>query len=188
MIAMADSKLYKHYPLSALFIYNGVTLVHFSLGAAGIVIAYDRLTAAWMIAAAYLAFALVEMYVVMPLKVCPSCVYYRMDDSLCVSGMNVVSKRFAGKRPVSDFPLRAEGLLCHNNMYMGSLFAPLLAMLPALFFNFTPLLLVIFLAVLALLLFRFFVIFPKVACVHCYAKNRCPNAIKMGMAEGNKAA
>jgi hypothetical protein len=47
---------------------------------------------------------------------------------------------------------------------------------------------VIFLAVLALLLFRFFVIFPKVACVHCYAKNRCPNAIKMGMAEGNKAA
>jgi hypothetical protein len=30
--------------------------------------------------------------------------------------------------------------------------------------------------------FRVFVIFKKVACVHCMAKKRCPNAIAMGLA------
>lgn len=172
---------YRRYPLSSLLIYNGVTLVHFTLGAAGIVIGYDRHRAAWALAAIYLVFALVEMYVVMPLKICPSCVYHRMDGSLCVSGMSAVSRRFAAERPASEFPSRAEGLLCHNNMYMASLFAPLLAMLPALFMNFSLTLLLIFVTVLVLLLFRFFVIFPKIACVNCYAKNKCPNAINMGL-------
>ena len=37
-------------------------------------------------------------------------------------------------------------------------------------------LLVIFLAVIGLLVFRFFVIFPRIACVHCRAKNICPQA------------
>ena len=184
---MSQTKLHKHYPLSELLIYNGVTLVHFTLGAAGIIIGYDYAALAWIFGIGYLAFALYEMYVVMPLKVCPSCVYYRMDDSLCFSGMNVVSKRIASERTADDFPLRAEGLLCHNNMYMGSLFAPLIAILPALFINFSLLIMAIFLTVLVLLLFRFFVIFPKVACVHCYAKNRCPNAQKMGLASGKPA-
>ncbi len=35
---------------------------------------------------------------------------------------------------------------------------------------------------LGLMLFRVFVIFKKVACVHCMAKKRCPNAIAMGLA------
>lgn len=173
---------HRKYPLSSLITYNGVTLAHFTLGAAGIVIGYDAAAEAWILAAAYVIFALVEMYLVMPLKVCPSCVYHRMDDSLCVSGLNVVSKRFAAAKPATDFPKRAVGMLCHNNMYMGALFAPLLIMVPALIFNFSLVLLVLFLTVLALLLFRFFVIFKKIACVHCYAKNKCPNAISMGLA------
>lgn len=176
-------KQYRRYPISSLLIYNGVTLVHFTLGAAGIVIGYERATAAWVVAGLYLVFALFEMYVVMPLKVCPSCVYHRMDGSLCVSGMSAVSRTIAAEQPAENFPRRAEGILCHNNMYMASLFAPLVAMLPALIINFSPTLLALFLAVIALLLFRFFVIFKKIACVHCYAKNKCPNAINMGLAK-----
>lgn len=37
------------------------------------------------------------------------------------------------------------------------------------------------LGVIALLLFRFFVVFTKVACIHCRAKNECPNAQAMGI-------
>ena len=179
-------KQYRRYPISSLLIYNGVTLAHFTLGAAGIVIGYGYGALAWVLAACYYAFALVEMYVAMPFKVCPSCVYYRMDDSLCVSGLNVIARSVADKRPVSDFPRRAKGLLCHNNMYMGALFAPLIAMLPALVINFSLLLLSLFLAVLALLLLRFFVIFTRVACVHCYARNQCPNASKMGLTDAGR--
>jgi hypothetical protein len=32
-----------------------------------------------------------------------------------------------------------------------------------------------------LLVFRIFVIFPQIACVHCRAKNICPNAQSMGL-------
>jgi hypothetical protein len=47
--------------------------------------------------------------------------------------------------------------------------------------NFSFLLLAIFLAVVGLLLFRFFVIFTNIACVHCYAKYKCPQAEPMGV-------
>jgi hypothetical protein len=54
-------------------------------------------------------------------------------------------------------------------------------MIPALILNFSFLLLAIFLAVVGLLLFRFFVVFPKIACVHCSAKYKCPQAEAMGV-------
>jgi hypothetical protein len=54
-------------------------------------------------------------------------------------------------------------------------------MIPALILNFSLVLLTILLAVVGLLLYRFFVIFPKIACVHCSAKNLCPNAQAMGL-------
>ena len=43
------------------------------------------------------------------------------------------------------------------------------------------LLLGIFLAVVGLLVLRMFAIFPQIACVHCRAKNICPNAQAMGL-------
>jgi len=54
-------------------------------------------------------------------------------------------------------------------------------MIPALLLNFSFSLLAIFLAVVGLLLFRFFVIFSKIACIHCYAKHKCPQAEAMGV-------
>ena len=54
-------------------------------------------------------------------------------------------------------------------------------MIPALIVNFSVALLLIFLAVVGLLLFRFFIIFPKIACLHCRAKFECPQAGAMGV-------
>jgi hypothetical protein len=95
--------------------------------------------------------------------------------------LNVLSKRIAKEGDQKVFHRRAVGLFCANNLYIASLFVPILAMIPALIINFSAVLLFIFLAVVGLLLFRFFIIFPKIACLHCSAKYRCPQAEAMGV-------
>ncbi len=66
---------------------------------------------------------------------------------------------------------------------MAAKIFPIVAMLPGLILNFSMALLVIFLAVVGLMLFRVFLLFPKIACVHCRAKNICPNAQSMGLSK-----
>jgi hypothetical protein len=78
-----------------------------------------------------------QMYVIMPLTVCPNCVYYRMNDARCISGLNVISKRIAKEGDPKDLPKRGEGLFCHNNLYMAALVVPIIAMIPALILNFS---------------------------------------------------
>ena len=57
--------------------------------------AYDRWPVlAWVVAIAYLVVALGQMYVVMPLVVCPSSVH-AMAGGRCVSGMNLVAAGLA---------------------------------------------------------------------------------------------
>lgn len=176
------AELYRRYPLSSVLIYyNGVTILHFLLGGIGIILGYNFSRVGYPFGVLYLVFAFAEMYVIMPLMVCPNCVYYRMKGSLCISGLNVVSKKVAKEGNPKDFLKRAEGLFCPNNLYMAALFIPIIAMIPALIVNFSFLLLVILLAVVGLLLFRFFVVFPKIACIHCYAKYKCPQAGAMGV-------
>lgn len=174
-------KLYSSYPSSSVLLYNATTDAHFLLGGAGLLMAYGFTWYAWAICIAYLAIAFGQMYVMMPLVVCPNCVYYRMEDGTCVSGMNRLSRRMAKEGDLDDFPKRAVGPLSHNKFYMGSLIFPIVAIPPGMFWNFSLLLLVIWLAVLGLMLFRFFVVFKRVACVHCMAKKRCPNAKAMGL-------
>lgn len=175
------AKVYKRFPKSSLLIYNGTTISHFLLGGLGIIIGYNFSPYSFLFGIIYLAFAFGEMYVLMPLKVCPNCLYYRMKDSLCVSGMNVVSRKIAKEGNPKDFPNRAKGIFCPNNLYMASLIFPIVAMIPALILNFSLLLLVIFFAVVGLMLFRFFIIFMKVSCIHCSAKYKCPQAGQMGV-------
>jgi hypothetical protein len=178
----AKAKLYTRYPLSSLLIYNGSTVLHFLLGGIGIILGYSFSSwAGYAFGALYLAFSFVEMYVMMPLTVCHNCVYYRMQDSLCISGLNVISKKVAKEGDPENFPKRGQGLFCNNNLYMAALLIPIIAMIPALILNFSFPLLAIFLAVVGFLLFRFFVIFTKIACVHCYAKYKCPQAEAMGV-------
>ena len=179
--ADTKTKLYTRYPASHIALYNGVTVLHFLLGGAGIMLGYGPSWLAYLFGALYLAFAFVEMYLVMPLTVCPNCVYYGMKDAVCISGLNVVSAKIAKKGDAKNFSSRARGLLCHNNMYIASLVLPVIALIPALFINFSYITLALFLVLLGLLLFRFFVLFTRIACIHCRAKNICPNAQSMGL-------
>lgn len=177
-------KVYRRYPLANIAIYNGTTILHFIFGGLGIFIGYSIFLDGWagyLFGLIYLAFAFIQMYIIMPLTVCPNCVYYKMKDSLCTSGLNVVSRKIAKPGDIKHFGDRAKGYLSHNKLYMGALFIPIIAIIPALILNFSILLLVIFLVVLGLLIFRFFVVFQKTACVHCSAKYRCPNAKAMGL-------
>jgi hypothetical protein len=182
-VSEKKAEIYTRYPLTSILIYNLVTFLHFALGGVGIILGYNASAVSYLFGLLYLVLAFGQMYVLMPLTVCPNCVYYRTENALCTSGLNVLARRIAKPRNPEKFADRAKGLLCHNNLYMASLFLPILAMLPALVFNFSWLLLLIFLAVVGLLLFRFFVIFGKIACVHCSAKYDCPNAEFSGVRE-----
>ena len=175
------AKLHTRYPISSILIYNGTTILHYLLGGIGIIIVYNFSLPAYTFGILYLAFSFVEMYVVMPLTVCPNCVYFRMENSVCISGLNVVSKKITKEGNSEDFPKRAEGLFCFNNLYVAALIIPIIVMIPGLILNFSFVLLAIFLLLVGLLLFRFFLIFPKIACLHCYAKYRCPQAAAMGV-------
>jgi len=178
----AKAKLYVRYPLSSVLIYNGSTVLHYLLGGIGIALGYSFSSwAGYTFGVLYFLLSFLDMYVIMPLAVCPNCVYYRAKNSICISGLNILSKKIAKEGDPKNFPKRAEGLFCPNNLYMASLIVPILAMLPALFLNFSAALLLIFLGVVGLLLFRFFIIFPKLACLHCSAKHQCPQAGAMGV-------
>jgi hypothetical protein len=93
----------------------------------------------------------------------------------------VISKKIAQEGDPQDFPRRAKGLFCNHNLYMAALIVPIIAMIPALILNFSFFLLAILLVVVGLLLFRFFVIFPPIACLHCSTKYKCPQAEAMGL-------
>ena len=173
-------QVYTRYPLSSIMTYNGTTVLHFLLGGLGIILSYDSWIG-YLIGSLYLAFSFGEMYVHMPLKVCPKCVYYKLDNSICISGLNVVSRKIAEEGNVNAFPNRAKGLFCSNNLYIAALVIPIIAIIPILVVNFSFIVLAILLVVVGLLLFRFFVIFTKIACVHCRAKNICPQAKSMGL-------
>ena len=181
-VQTGSPRVYRHYPLANVAIYNGVTLAHYALGATGIVIGYARWPVlSWTAGLAYLVFALGQMYVLMPLVVCPSCVYRRIQGARCVSAMNLVSTRIAPLADPEDFARRARGVFCHNHLYMASLIAPLVLILPALVVAFSWTVLALFLVVAALFAARLFVVFPRVACGVCAAKGRCPNAKAMGI-------
>jgi hypothetical protein len=174
------AKLYTKYPLSSTLIYNGTTVIHYLLGGIGIVLVYGRWWG-YLIGLLYLAFSFAEMYLHMPMKVCPNCVYYRLQDSRCISGLNILSRRVAGKGDVHRFPDRSRGVFCPNNLYMASLVLPIIVMIPGLVLNFAASTLTILLVITGLLLFRFFVVFPRIACLHCRSKNVCPQAGSMGV-------
>lgn len=178
------AELFTRYPLSSVFLYNGITVLHFLLGGAGIMVGYGFTPwAGYLFGSFYLIFSFAEMYIVMPLTVCKKCVYYKLEGALCISGLNVISKKISKEGDVENFPDRASGIFCLNNMYIASLALPILAIIPALFVNFSITLLVLFLILLTLMVFRFFVIFTKIACIHCRAKFICPQAGQMGVRE-----
>jgi fatty-acid desaturase len=175
------AKVYTRFPASNIAIYNGVTILHYILGGMGIILGYHFVTYGFLLGVIYLIFAFSQMYIIMPLFVCPNCVYYRMRNSVCPSAMNLVSKRIAKEGNQKNFSKRSGGLFSHNKLYMGALIIPIVAVIPALILNFSVILVGIFIGLIVLMVLRIVVIFNKVACVHCAAKHTCPNAIAMGL-------
>jgi hypothetical protein len=172
--------LYSRYPITSIIIYNGITILHFFLGTAGIMLGFNYWLG-YLLGSIYLVFALVEMYVLMPLKVCPNCPYYVLKDSLCISGLNKLSAKVAHAGNSKEFPKRAKGMLCPNNLYIAGFILPVILAIPGLIINFSFILLAILIILIGLLVFRVLYIFPKLACGHCRAMNICPNARSMGI-------
>jgi hypothetical protein len=178
------AKLYNRFPISSILIYNSSTIIHFVIGS--LILAQSRhFLGNWGVLAAYgyLILALVEMYVVMPYKVCVNCVYFRLENGVCVSGLNVVAQRFFTSLPTQDLTRRARGLLCPNNLYIGFLIFPIVVGVPLLIGTFSMFLLSMELFLFILLVVRFFIIIPRLACVHCLSKFVCPQAGQMGVRE-----
>lgn len=182
MASKTKADLYTRYPLSSVLTYHGVTILHFTLAALGLYLGYGESGLSSTLAVGYLLFAFGQMVVIMPLTVCPNCAYYRMEgNARCISAMNLLSRRIAAPGKPQKFKNRAQGMLCHNNLYMAALIGPLPLLLVGLVLNFSAWLVAITAAVVGLLLYRYFVVFKRIACVHCYAKQRCPNAAQMGI-------
>jgi hypothetical protein len=150
-------------------------VAHYLLGGTGIILGYGSWIG-YFVGIVYMVLAFVEMYVHMPMKVCPNCIYSKLDNSRCIAGLNILSRKISQPGDIKNFSSRAQGLACPNNLYIASLVFPIIAMIPALIINFSWAVLAILLVVIGLLVFRFFVIFPKIACLHCRAKHICPQA------------
>jgi hypothetical protein len=181
---MQKAEIYGRYPISSVVIYNGSTILHFLAG--GLILLFlTKIIGSCGIAvsALYIVLAFLEMYLIMPLKVCPNCVYFRTPNSLCISGLNAWARMIAKPGNPSSFPRRAQGLFCQNSLYIFALIFPFLLGALILVFKFNALLLFLELGLFLLLVLRFFVIIPKVACVHCRAKYVCPQAGQMGVRE-----
>lgn len=172
---------FKRYPLSHVLIYNGITVMHFLLGGMGIIYGYNFTWAGKLIGYLYLAFAFIQEGVIMPLTVCPACEYYHRKNTLCVSGRNIISKRVWNRPEKKDLSERSKGFFCHNHLLLMSLVIPIIIMIHALIFNFSLFLLFLLVTLISLLLFRILLVIPKVACIHCLAKTKCPNAEAMGI-------
>lgn len=181
---MIKAELYTRYPFPSVFIYNASTILHFTVGGL-ILCATNKFIGPWGIAIGllYILFAHFEMYIMMPLQVCKNCVYYRLSGGLCISGLNAVAKKIARPGNPSDFPKRAVGLLCPNNIYIFNLAFPILCGIPILIFNFSYSLLFLEIFLFTLLVVRFFFIIPQLACLHCLSKFVCPQAGQMGVRE-----
>lgn len=172
---------YLRYPLTSIAIYNFVTLLHYVLGFVGILYALNSSLIGKVVATIYISFAFIQMYILMPLMVCPNCVYTKKSNMLCISGFNILVRKMVPDGDIHKFGNRSKGILCHNNLYLSAKVLPLIIIFPFLFLNFSITLLTIFFIILGLLLFRIFYIFKKIACNHCIAKNICPNAKSMGI-------
>jgi hypothetical protein len=179
---MQKAELYNRYPISSVFIYNASTVLHFIVG--GLILCDTNKFIGPLgisIGLLYILFAHFEMYIMMPLSVCKNCAYFRLDGGLCISGLNIVAKKITRLGNPSDFPKRAMGFFCPNNIYIFNLVLPILCGIPILIFNFSYFLLSLEIFLFTLLATRFVFIIPTLACLHCLSKFVCPQAGQMGV-------
>jgi hypothetical protein len=178
-IKLPREKTLTHYPSSYIFLYNSSTILHFFLGAFALVIGYDFLWFKYLFGLFFLLFAFINMYIIMPLVVCPHCPYFSLEKSLCVSGLNIIANLITTKGNVKCFVKRNEGLVSHNNLIKLSLYLPFILILPAFFINLSIGLIIISFLLIGSIAFRLIYLIPVISCGHCRVKAQCPNAKKL---------
>lgn len=173
-----SSRSFKRYPLWRVLGLNGLTLGHYALGCAAILVVYRSYPIlGWPIGLAYLVFAVVQLYVLMPLVVCPGCVYRTVRDGRCASGLNLVSARLCPPSArANEFEERTSGALCQSSLCLWSWVLPVPLALPALAVSFSWLGLTLTATVAVLALVRVTVVERLVVCSHCLARRWCPVA------------
>jgi hypothetical protein len=173
-----NSGSFRQYPLWRVLGLNGLTLLHYSIGCAAVALSYrSHPIIGWPVALAYLVYAVVQLYVLMPLVVCPACVYSSIRDGRCASGLNVISARFGRSATAwGGFEQRAQGALCQSSLCLLSLVLPLPLAVPGLVMSFSWTGLALTLAVAALAGVRLAYIVPRAVCSRCLARRWCPAA------------
>lgn len=171
-----QTSVYERYPGSIVLLFNGTTMFYYLLGGFGIMLGYNFSWVGNILGYLYFIFSFGQMYLILPFFVCRNCIYVHRDESRCMSGLNVLSRRFAKPGNQRNFIERKQGLFCSNNLNVVSLFIPVIILIHALVFNFSLLLLLIFLLLIDLLALRYLVILPKLICKCCLARQVCPIA------------
>lgn len=162
-------------PLWRVIGYTGLTLLHYGLGTALLLVAYRLVpTLAWPLAVSYLVFAVAQRYVFMPAVVCPGCAYLTIDGGRCPCGANLLAARLTRLSAASGgFASRATGALAPRKLDLASLVLPLLLVLPALLFAHSWLALALAATVGLLVVLRLALIEPS-HCARCLERRWCP--------------
>ena len=119
------------------------------------------------VAAAYLAYSLVCMYVLVPRLVCTSCSYY---GQTCHSGQGRIASLLFSPRPQAGFPSRFQYMRLAAPVFL----APLLAggLLLVLRFSLARVVLTVLFGILALGVTRF--VTTRLGCPRCQQRHICP--------------
>lgn len=167
---------FRRYPLRWVLGLNALTVAHYLVGCGAILIAYRGYPiVGWPVGLAYFVFAVVQLYVLMPLVVCPGCVYRTVRGGRCASGLNLISARLCPPTPDAlGFKERTSGRLCQNRLCLWSLVGPVPLALPGLVLSFSWLTLALLLVVAVLTVVRLAVVVRRATCPHCLARRWCP--------------
>jgi hypothetical protein len=174
--AAQPSLLLRRYPLWRVLCLNGLTVAHYVIGCVAVLVAYRSYPLlGWPIGLAYLVFALVQLYLLMPLVVCPGCVYRTVHGGRCARGLNVVSARLCSSSTgLTGFRERSHGAFCQSNMCLWAWALPVPLALPGVCVSFSWQALTLTTAVSVLTILWLTVTVRRVVCLHCLARRWCP--------------
>lgn len=167
----------RRYPLWSVIGLNLLTAVHFAVGCGAIILAWHTVPlVAWPVGIAYLVFAAVQAFVLMPLVVCPGCVYRTVAGARCPSGLNLVSARLGPPAgDTAEFRRRSSGPLCQTSLSLCSWGFPPLMALAGLAVHLSWPAAVLAAALAASLALR--VLLGRASgCTHCLSRRWCPVA------------
>jgi hypothetical protein len=170
------SKAFRRYPLWSVLCLNGLTVAHYAVGCAAILAAYrSHPVIAWPVGLAYFVFAIVQLYVLMPLVVCPGCVYRTVPGGRCASGLNLISARLCPPSASAiEFQERTHGLLCQSSLNLLSWVLPIPLALPGLAASWSVKAAVLTAAAAVLTVVRLAAGARHARCSHCLAQRWCP--------------